>query len=54
MIQKEGIEILTNTSVSKIEDKGGKKLVTYGDKQKEVDLVLVAVGRSPVYRRPRP
>jgi len=47
MIQKEGIEIHTSTSVSKIEDKGGKKLVSFGDKQKEVDLVLVAVGRSP-------
>jgi len=47
MAQKEGIAIHTSTSVSKIEDKGGKKLVTFGDKQKEVDLVLVAVGRSP-------
>ncbi len=47
MVQKEGIEIHTSTSVSKIEDKKGKKLVTFGDKQKEVDLVLVAVGRSP-------
>ncbi len=47
LIQKEGVEIHTNTSVSKIEAKGKKKLVTFGDKQKEVELVLVAVGRSP-------
>ena len=45
--QKEGIEILTNTSVSKIEKKGKKKIVTFGDQTKDVDLVLVAVGRSP-------
>ena len=47
MIQKEGIEIFTSTTVSKIEAKGDKKLVSFGDKQKEVDLVLVAVGRAP-------
>ena len=47
MMQKEGVEIFTSTSVSKIEAKGDKKLVSFGDKQKEVDLVLVAVGRSP-------
>jgi dihydrolipoamide dehydrogenase len=47
MVQKEGMEIHTNTQVSKIEAKGKKKLVTFGDKKKEVDLVLVAVGRSP-------
>ena len=47
MMQKEGIEIHTSTTVSKIEAKGDKKLVSFGDKQKEVDLVLVAVGRSP-------
>jgi len=47
LAKKEGIEILTATTVSKIEAKGKKKLVTFGDKQKEVDLVLVAVGRSP-------
>jgi dihydrolipoamide dehydrogenase len=45
--QKAGIEIHTSTSVSKIEAKGAKKLVTFGDKQKKVELVLVAVGRSP-------
>lgn len=45
--QKAGIEINTNTSVSKIKAKGRKKIVTFGDKQKEVDIVLVAVGRSP-------
>jgi dihydrolipoamide dehydrogenase len=47
LIKKEGVEIHTSTSVSKIAAKGKKKLVTFGDKQKEVDLVLVAVGRSP-------
>ncbi len=47
MMQKEGIEIHTSTTVSKIEAKGDKKLVSFGDQQKEVDLVLVAVGRSP-------
>ena len=47
LIQKEGVEIHTSTSVSKIEAKGAKKVVTFGDKKKEVDLVLVAVGRSP-------
>ena len=47
MCQKAGIEILTNTSVSKVEAKGKKKVVSFGDQQKEVDLVLVAVGRSP-------
>ena len=47
LIKKEGVEIHTNISVSKIAAKGKKKLVTFGDKQKEVDLVLVAVGRSP-------
>ncbi len=46
-IQKEGVEIHTGTSVSKIEAKGKKKIVTFGDQKKEVDLVLVAVGRSP-------
>jgi len=45
--QKEGIEILTNTSVTKIEKKGKKKIVSFGDQTKEVELVLVAVGRSP-------
>ncbi len=45
--QKEGIEIFTNTSVSKVEKKGKKLIVTYGDQTKEVELVLVAVGRSP-------
>jgi dihydrolipoamide dehydrogenase len=45
--QKEGIEIFTNTSVSKIEKKGKKKVVTFGDQTKDVELVLVAVGRSP-------
>ena len=39
MCQKDGIEILTNTSVSKVEAKGKKKVVTYGDQTKEVDLV---------------
>ena len=47
MAQKAGIEIHTDTSVSKIEAKGKKKVVTFGDKKKEVDVVLVAVGRSP-------
>ncbi|MBW2183563.1 MAG: dihydrolipoyl dehydrogenase [Deltaproteobacteria bacterium] len=47
LVKKEGVEIHTNTSVSKIAAKGKKKLVTFGDKQKEVELVLVAVGRSP-------
>ncbi|MCP4715298.1 MAG: dihydrolipoyl dehydrogenase [Deltaproteobacteria bacterium] len=47
MCQKAGIEILTNTSVSKVEAKGKKKVVTYGDQKKEVDVVLVAVGRAP-------
>ena len=45
--QKEGIEIFTNTSVSKIEKKGKKKIVTFGDQTKDVEVVLVAVGRSP-------
>ncbi len=45
--QKEGIEIFTNTSVSKIEKKGKKKVVTFGDQTKDVEVVLVAVGRSP-------
>ena len=45
--QKEGIEIFTNTSVSKIEKKNKKKIVTFGDQTKDVELVLVAVGRSP-------
>jgi dihydrolipoamide dehydrogenase len=45
--QKEGIEILTNTSVSKIVKKGKKKIVTFGDQTKDVEVVLVAVGRSP-------
>jgi dihydrolipoamide dehydrogenase len=45
--QKEGIEIFTKTSVSKIEKKGKKKVVTFGDQTKDVELVLVAVGRSP-------
>ncbi len=44
---KQGIEIHTSTSVSKIESKGSKKNVTFGENKKEVDLVLVAVGRSP-------
>jgi dihydrolipoamide dehydrogenase len=47
LIQKEGVAIHTNTSVSKIEAKGDKKVVTFGDQKKEVDMVLVAVGRSP-------
>ena len=47
MCTKAGIEILTNTSVSKVATKGKKKLVTFGDQEKAVDLVLVAVGRSP-------
>ncbi len=47
MAQKSGIEIHTNTSVSKIEAKGKKKVVTFGDKTKEVEMVLVAVGRAP-------
>ena len=47
LIKKEGVEIHTNISVNKIAAKGKKKLVTFGDTQKEVDLVLVAVGRSP-------
>jgi len=47
MCQKAGIEIHTNTSVSKVAAKGKKKVVSFGDQSKEVDLVLVAVGRSP-------
>jgi dihydrolipoamide dehydrogenase len=47
MCQKAGIEIHTSASVSKVEAKGKKKVVSFGDQQKEVDLVLVAVGRSP-------
>ncbi len=45
--QKEGIEILTNTSVTKIDKKGKKKIVSFGDQTKDVEVVLVAVGRSP-------
>jgi len=47
MCQKAGIEIHTNTSVSKVGTKGKKKVVSFGDQEKSVDLVLVAVGRSP-------
>jgi len=47
MARKDGIEINTNTTVGKIEAKGDKKVVSFGDQQKEVDMVLVAVGRSP-------
>jgi dihydrolipoamide dehydrogenase len=47
MCQKAGIEIHTAASVSKVEAKGKKRIVTFGDQKKEVDLVLVAVGRSP-------
>jgi len=47
LAQKEGIEILTGTLVSKVEKKGKKYVATYGDQTKEVDQVLVAVGRSP-------
>jgi len=47
MCKKAGIEILTNTSVSKVGTKGKKKVVSFGDQEKAVDLVLVAVGRSP-------
>jgi len=47
MCQKAGIEIHTNTSVSKVAKKGKKKVVSFGDQEKSVDLVLVAVGRAP-------
>lgn len=47
MLKQEGIEIYTNTTVKTIAEKGNKKLVTFGDKELLVDLVLVAVGRKP-------
>jgi dihydrolipoamide dehydrogenase len=47
MLKQEGIEIYTNTTVKAITEKGNKKVVTFGDKESVVDLVLVAVGRKP-------
>ncbi len=46
MVKKEGIEICTSTSVSRIESKGKKKLVTFGDKKRRLILcLLLSVGR---------
>ncbi|MFH0812691.1 MAG: lipoyl(octanoyl) transferase LipB [Pseudomonadota bacterium] len=45
MLKQEGIEIYTNTTVKAINEKGSTKVVTFGEKEAGVDLVLVALGR---------
>lgn len=51
VFEKEGIEILKNSSTTKIKSKDGKKVIHYTqnetEKTLEVDEILVATGRKP-------
>lgn len=45
--RRRGISVYTGVSVSGHEPSGGSTVVRFGDDQVEVDLVVMAVGRSP-------
>jgi dihydrolipoamide dehydrogenase len=47
MLVKEGIEVYTNTTVKEIKARGNKKVVSFSEKEKVVDMVLLALGRVP-------
>ncbi len=47
LMRRQGINIITNAKVAKIEKSDNKYLLEVGEKTKEYDLVIVAVGRVP-------
>ncbi len=46
-LQREGLEILTNTRAQKVEVVNGKKRISTGGKTITVDEILIATGRTP-------
>ena len=47
LLKEEGINFFTKTQVEEIMEHNGKKRVRFGQSEKEADLVLNAVGRTP-------